>query len=987
MAPASPVRMVDTQESLFVDDTPPQAKSTDAATAADDGMRSTAACDIVRDSGDSCSDNEELQQTVLKMDTGADDTQPEVTAQLTASNVGKVSAATVSSEPMSPSQVSSVADVLATGSDTSSKTTSTDTVADMLHNVTDHTQHDLMDQTQISTSAADYTQQNVMDQTQISTSDTSQQIDHTQTCSLDHTQDNVMDHTQASTSDPPRSCRRSGRRTRRSSWLQDTTADVDFGPARGRDLVERGRRKSDDGGDPSKVSSEKVHDSEMKTTSNVVNCDAVGKDAVLLPDVEKGRCDDDLEKVIGAEDVSSSVEKPDDEVMDHTQESTLDPTQHAVNHIQDSMVDHTQANSLDLTQRTANHSQETVTNNTQDGCVDETQSAVLGGTEAGSDDSAMATDEEDDIPLSQVSQSHDANKFLSSDDDVPLTQLKKSTAIDDAGTKRSASVTSSISSQRDHSDKTVAGHTRSRPRKDPVHTALQGRISRHVVGTRLTRINLRTRSVRRVTDNLVNVGAKRANRSQFTAVNTKQSVSTKRETSEVEEEVPSRSLRHRSGKRTLRSSLMRAVAAELDIGPAREKDLVDTGCQKSDDDGDLSKANSKKIDDSDLKITPNVVNCDDTVNEIVELQPDSEKGRSDDDPAKVIRVEELSSGVEKLDDDEDQGEGGLNADVEPTAAVEVLPPQSSGKPEVLPPESCGKPELPPPESPGKPEALPLESCGKPEVLTLDSSGEPESEINLCEETVNGDKVVEPSTERSSEEQCSSGPSNADMVTEDIAADTDFRINTPLSEFTTDEPPVTASVPNSADDAGATDVEMESTVAGGEDNKVSETQVESEKSTPTSDGGDKCQWKIPTSSVTRSQAATPADAPPETPTSIPRLRFASRGSLMLERAKQLRQSATSPPTKSSVKSSAVEQSSEDETTDQSPGSAVGCRSSGLSRLRVFSPAASPSAGILRKRQLSTDSATGSGQSPSSPSSRVSCLCLLFRFRFFAAYIAV
>jgi len=56
-------------------------------------------------------------------------------------------------------------------------------------------------------------------------------------------------------------------------------------------------------------------------------------------------------------------------------------------------------------------------------------------------------------------------------------------------------------------------------------------------------------------------------------------------------------------------------------------------------------------------------------------------------------------------------------------------------------------------------------------------------------------------------------------------------------------------------------------------------------------------------------------------------------------------------------------------DQSSSSGGG----GLSKLRFFSPAASPSAGILRKRQLSTDSAAVSDQSPTSPSAKVSrCL---------------
>ena len=66
-----------------------------------------------------------------------------------------------------------------------------------------------------------------------------------------------------------------------------------------------------------------------------------------------------------------------------------------------------------------------------------------------------------------------------------------------------------------------------------------------------------------------------------------------------------------------------------------------------------------------------------------------------------------------------------------------------------------------------------------------------------------------------------------------------------------------------------------------------------------------------------------------------------------------------------------------TEDRSPSSVDQRGSSGLSKLRFLSPAASPSAGILRKRQLSTDSVTVSDQSPTSPSARV-CRCLSIQF---------
>ena len=78
----------------------------------------------------------------------------------------------------------------------------------------------------------------------------------------------------------------------------------------------------------------------------------------------------------------------------------------------------------------------------------------------------------------------------------------------------------------------------------------------------------------------------------------------------------------------------------------------------------------------------------------------------------------------------------------------------------------------------------------------------------------------------------------------------------------------------------------------------------------------------------------------------------------------------------VKLTATDHVTEDETGDRSPCSVDRRGTSGLSKLRFFSPAASPSAGILRKRQLSTDSVTANDQSPTSPSAKV-CRCLRMR----------
>jgi len=276
------------------------------------------------------------------------------------------------------------------------------------------------------------------------------------------------------------------------------------------------------------------------------------------------------------------------------------------------------------------------------------------------------------------------------------------------------------------------------------------------------------------------------------------------------------------------------------------------------------------------------------------------------------------------------------------------------------------------------------------LTTPKSFGKLEFDMNSGQEVTNTDKVDEPTTEVTSQEEGCSGSLTSGTVAEDIACDmlttnTDITVNAAASESTAGEAAVLVSVRNSSDADSEIDVNNESTVTADTVDhaqetvvdhnlhkmEVSETQTEVEKSTPVSEVGGECQWKIPTSSVAHSQSVTPADAPPETPTSIPRRCFTSRGSLMLERAKQLRQLATSPLSKSAMKSSVVDQNFEEDAVERSPSNVVGCGSSGLSRLKVFSPAASPSASILRKRQRSTDSAASSAQSPSSPSSRVRC----------------
>lgn len=644
--------------------------------------------------------------------------------------------------------------------------------------------------------------------------------------------------------------------------------------------------------------------------------------------------------------------------LDHTQNSVIDLTQvNTLEHTQPSVMDHIQTSSLDCAQLPSDSSQHSVTGDGQ----------VSGM----NDEGAVVADSEDDMPLNKMTQSHDAIKFLSSDDDVPLVHLKPSEDEVDAEAPACH-------------DKTVANYVRSRRRKNAVHSTIEGRVSRRTVETRPARLTLRTRSVQRITDKLVNAGAKKVDvlpsqlpgmrprgRPKKTKSADLESVEVRNGQSELETRLRSHVPHRSSAKRTCKSVWMRVAAAELNIAPTvvdetQNEDVVEGLRENSLAEGDVSQVSlvegtgqwipaddddgqvfSENISDADSQIKSGIENCDGE--KITELQPEVDRTRDEEmavfeDGAKVVNVGEVNDGVEELASGEVTEAAELNTDVEPTPCCEVL-------------ANC--------ESSGK---LDSDTDLGQETLTIIECSvvEPPDETAGEEQRV----VVVPPTEMTTEEERSSGSSTSEIITEDIIADvltTDTDIqDTSGSHFAADEAAVPVSISGSPADDGMTGVDVvsshtDTTTTGGDSNKeVVDTSAEVDKTTPTADGSGECQWKVPTSSVTKGHSTTPVDAPPETPTSISRHRF-SRGSLMLERAKQLRHSAT--------KSAAVERGSEDEMNEQSPSGVDRRGGSGLSKLKVFSPAASPSAGILRKRQLSADSSAGSGHSPSSPSSRV------------------
>jgi len=250
-------------------------------------------------------------------------------------------------------------------------------------------------------------------------------------------------------------------------------------------------------------------------------------------------------------------------VVDHTQFSSWDQAQLDV-------VDNTQSSALDLSQRSVHHTQETV--------FYHTQCDVPGNTATG--ENVMATDAEDYISLSD-----------SSSDDVPLACRVASKY------EYSSSETLSVRPRRKHRDRPLAGHLKSRVRKDAIHTPLKGRVTRPLLEMRQTRLNLRTRSVRRVADNLVTVGAKPVNRlpSQVTAGRPRGRPKRSELSKPEAPKIPPHRLGRGSAKRRSRSAWMHVTSAELDIAPMQVKDLVETGCQGTETNDDVSGATGEQF--------------------------------------------------------------------------------------------------------------------------------------------------------------------------------------------------------------------------------------------------------------------------------------------------------------------------------------------------------------------------------------------------------
>lgn len=761
---------------------------------------------------------------------------------------------------------------------------------------------------------------------------------------------------------------------------------------------------------------------------------------------------------------------------DHTQEAVIDLTQMDT-------VDHTQPTAVDCTPRSgldSDHGQQEELEDTQQSLIN--------------DENVKPAAAEDDVLMKKITRSED-DPLSNTDNDVALYLLNYQ-----KGNERNDD--SKVPELR---EETPDARVRSRRRKDAVHATICGRVSRTVITTRPTRLNLRTRSVRRVTDQLVSAGAKKVDKLSSKPPEKKSlgrrrklkpddadadasEVRNGRRLTRLSSQVPGSQPKGRSRKsksdsadvsrfgnvqnlsdrglrmpyvykRSSKSSWVRVVAAEgNDAAAGVEKDQdrdspVEVRIQRGVEDADKSQISVEKSIDADRSIDSSVEKCDDGI--ITELAPDRD-GSKAEGVTLEDRGEVRSVDIVVIDKSEEQEVVQLDADVEPVASGEDLAAKSSGTnvgqettviedsmSEVLESESSGKPEF------GKSMGQETES-NVTEILATRSSSKAESgtslgqamvviedsEVEMTSEECSKEssapvKMIitdiavgnsrndvvdlvyisassgnekrgefEPLIEVNAEKVCPDGGLNSEMITPVTVADAqnappvvdsisgpapipsssgeDFMTNINEisgkweSEPTTNDTGVPKELPSDAD----------KTVPTSDDNGesqqkvptcVSETVTDADKTTPTSDGNGESHWKVPALSITRGQSTSPGDAPPETPTSIPQRRFTSRGSLMLERAKQLRNSTTSPH----VKSTTAEHGSEEETKDRSPYSMGRNSSSGLSKLRVFSPAASPSASILRKRQLSTDSA-GSGQSPTSPSSKVSrlhsCLCL-------------
>ena len=681
-----------------------------------------------------------------------------------------------------------------------------------------------------------------------------------------------------------------------------------------------------------------------------------------------------------------------------TQSSILDLTQ-------PSAADHTQPSSPDDTQLS-------VINRTQPSSLDHIQHTAPASTPASNTDDgiAMDTDLEEDVPLVRWTQSRDANRSTSSDDDVPLTQLMSSerSGGDDSGRPAYVASLFKFGQRRrlPHGNRMPAEDAASRRGKDAaVHATLRGRVKRRVIETRTTRLNLRTRSIHRVTSELVSAGARAATklapvppppsqppivrrRGRPKASKPDKSSHPAVTKSKLEPEADSDSS---VSTRTRRSVGTDSAAAEVQTDKTDgtvDKDVAESAAEQSLANGDLCTCTLEKFGEVN-EGSMSEIETPDTVCVIAECctKADVKRGYEVvdvDDSAGVTGVEETRNGVEISHEEEDVG---VNTGIEPASELPATDcfSRDSGQGMVVNiPMTDG--EVLETGSSGKPESMNLDEPQADEEENCSGRSEPVPAVDITA----GDTAVDAVTAQGNVDDAapaleSSVDNTAAPVSISAMSSDDGNANN--GDFSSDETELGSAVADtgSGSETSGTQAAVEKSTSseasdgsGGGDNDElgSGTLSDLEKSTPTSEAGEECRWKVPTSSsVARGQsAAAAADAPPETPTSIPRRRIVSRGSLMLERAMQLRHSGSSPPLKSSPRTKPVpmtEHGAEGDTSEQSPSS-VDRRSkrSGLSKLRVFSPSKSPSAGILRKRQLSSESTSTSGQSPSSPSSRVS-----------------
>jgi len=658
------------------------------------------------------------------------------------------------------------------------------------------------------------------------------------------------------------------------------------------------------------------------------------------------------------------------------------------------------------------------------------------------DDVAMATDTEDDIPPVPVTGSQsDAGKSFGAADDVSLSPHTRLRMMGRAV-------------KCDHHCRAATKPSH----KDSVHSTLRGRVTRHVTDTRPTRLNLRTRSVRRLSNKLVSVGPKKVDASpsdvhqprgrprKYMPDDRGHRESAKKGVKPFTRSAVKPATRILPPRRIVslksrRSVLTKAVAAELGIA---EPEIDETSPDKM----SAAHATAKKPGDT-CRVTSR--RSVDEVSANLLLEASDDKKTVQESTTETIDTEFVATEKLLVDNEVEEERRLTNADVEPDRMPErsvcgearsdvVVEPSADVK--VLSTESSHEPEsdmdIALASDTGRLEAT---SCGEPlsgvEASQTVSSDSLESAVTSSakELTVFEDSEFQPTPQilTGQSQQSQNSTSTEDILTRltsiaNATAAISGNIPSALANHgDVDEPvkliksckPESVSPPSGeiardtplsdADNSEATTArtlesaalcsvrEMSIIENSGErsetpsslglesgnnepsnivssaavtaDDEVPRTCDEVEKSTPppaSSDAvGSDGQWKVPTSTASR---GPPGDAPPETPTSVPRRRFTTRGSLMLERAKQIRQmaAAASPPL---LPKSSEPLGSEEEATDQSPvSSRPGCN--GLSKLRVFSPAASPSAGILRKRQLSADAAASVGYSPASPSSKVS-----------------